>query len=322
MQDGQKDRTTRDERGVALLLAILVLALLVALILEFDTDARREYREAAAFRDNFKATVLTRAAVQAARAVLQQDHLRDKQTGQMYDATTDLWAFPITKYAIGDGLMTAQIEDERSKLNLNELATAADPNAKKTKVLRVKRLFALLQLNPDLVDAIVDWVDADDIPEAAGAESVYYQALRPSYRAANAPLQTPGELRLIKGMTPEIVDKLLQYVTVYPHDGESRININTADLLVLQALDPRISQTTAGEIIQNRPYKTIVELDRVSSVADIMRELRPLGVYEVKSNIFSARLSLTVNETTKAGAVVLQRDEATGNSTVRYFRFL
>jgi general secretion pathway protein K len=314
--------TARDERGVALLLAILVLALLVALILEFDSDARREYREAAAFRDNFKATVLTRAAVQAARAVLQQDHLRDKQMGQMYDATTDLWAFPITKYAIGDGLMTAQIEDERSKLNLNELAAVADPNAKQTKVLRFKRLFTLLQLNPDIVDAIVDWVDADDIPEPTGAESVYYQALRPSYRAANAPLETPRELLLIKGMTPEIVDKLLQYVTVYPQEGESRININTADLLVLQALDPRISQTMAGEIIQSRPYKTIFELDRVSSVADIMRELRPLGLYEVKTNIFSARMSLTVNETTKSGTVVLQRDEATGNSTVRYFRFL
>ena len=67
-----------DERGVALLLAILVLALLVALILEFDSEARREYREASAFRDNFKATVLTRAGVQAARAVLQMDHLKDK----------------------------------------------------------------------------------------------------------------------------------------------------------------------------------------------------------------------------------------------------
>jgi len=89
-----------DERGVALLLAILVLALLVALILEFDSEARREYREASAFRDNFKATVLTRAGVQAARAVLQMDHLKDKQTGQMYDATTDLWAFPIEKYAL------------------------------------------------------------------------------------------------------------------------------------------------------------------------------------------------------------------------------
>ena len=160
-----------DERGVALLLAILVLALLVALILEFDSEARREYREASAFRDNFKATVLTRAAVQAARAVLQMDHLKDKQTGQMYDSTTDLWAFPIEKYAIGDGLMTAQIQDERSKLNLNDLATAVDPNVKKTKVLRFKRLFSLLQINPDLVDAIVDWVDADEIPEPSGAES-------------------------------------------------------------------------------------------------------------------------------------------------------
>ena len=311
-----------DERGVALLLAILVLALLVALILEFDSEARREYREASAFRDNFKATVLTRAGVQAARAVLQMDHLKDKQTGQMYDATTDLWAFPIQKHQIGDGLMSAQIEDERSKLNLNDLATAVDPNVKKTKVLRFKRLCNLLQINPELVDAIVDWVDADDIPEPAGAESVYYQALRPSYRAANAPLQTMREMRLIKGMTPEIVDKLLQYVTVYPQEGESRININTADVLVLQALDPRISQTMAGEIIQNRPFKTVQDLDRVGSFAEIAKELRLLSVYDVKSNIFSARMSLTVSETTKSGTVVLQRDEATGNSTVQYFRFL
>jgi hypothetical protein len=38
--------------------------------------------------------------------------------------------------------------------------------------------------------------------------------------------------------------------------------------------------------------------------------------------MFSAQMTLTVNETTKSGAVVLQRDEATGNSMVRYFRFL
>jgi general secretion pathway protein K len=311
-----------DERGVALLLALLVLALLVALILEFDTDARREYRDAAAFRDHFKATVLTRAAVQAAKAVLQQDLLRDKQAGQFYDAPTDLWAFPIQKYAIGDGVLTAQIEDERGKLNLNDLAAGGDPNARKGKVLRVKRLFELLQVNPDLVDAIVDWVDADDVPEAAGAETVYYQSLHPSYRAANGPLQTVRELRLIKGMTPEIIEKLFHYVTVYPQEGESRVNINTADAIVLQALDPRITQAMAGEIIQSRPFKTIQDLDRVGSFAEIGKELRLLNIYDVKSNMFSARMSLTVNETTKAGAVVLQRDEGTGNSTVRYFRFL
>jgi general secretion pathway protein K len=311
-----------DERGVALLLALLVLALLVALILEFDAEARREYRDAAAFRDNFKATIMTRAAVQAARAVLQQDLLRDKQAGKFYDAPTDLWAFPIQKYAIGDGLLTAQIEDERSKFNLNDLAAAGDPTARKVKILRVKRLFELLQINPDLVDAIVDWVDSDDVPEPVGAETLYYQSLRPAYRAANAPFQTVREIRLIKGMTPEIVDKLSRYVTVYPQDGDSRVNINTADILVLQALDRRITQAMAGEIVQSRPFITIQDLDRVGSFAEIGKELRLLNVYDVKSSFFSARMSLTVNETTKSGALVLQRDEGTGNSNVRYFRIL
>jgi len=311
-----------DERGIALLLTLLILTLLVALILQFDTEARREYRDAAAFRDNFKATVLARSAVQAARGVLQQALLIDKQKGQFFDALTDIWAFPITNYAIGDGLLNAQLEDERSKLNLNDLTAGGDPAAKKIKVLRVKRLFELIQVNPDLVDAIVDWVDQDDVPEAAGAESPYYQTLRPSYRAANAPLQTLLELRLIKGMTPEIIEKLSKVVTVFPQDGESRVNVNTADPLVLQALDPRITQNVAADIIQGRPYKTIQELDRVSSFEAIGKELRLQNLYDVKSDIFSARLLVGVNEVTKTATVVLRRDPTSGNGTVLYYRVL
>jgi general secretion pathway protein K len=312
-----------DERGIALLLTLLVLTLLVALILEFDAEARREYRDAAAFRDNFKATMLARAAVQAARGVLQQDFLKDKQTGEFFDAPTDLWALPITNYAIGDGLLTAQIEDERGKLNLNDLAAGGDPIARKVKVLRVKRLFELLQINPDLVDAIVDWVDQDEVPEPAGAESIYYQTLRPSYRAANEPLQTLLELRLIKGMTPDIIAKLSKLVTVYPQDGgDSKVNVNTANPLVLQALDPRITQGMAADIIQARPFKAIQDLDRVSSFEDIGKELRQKNLYDVKSTLFLARMMVTVNEMTRNATVVLQRDASTGTSTVKYYRVL
>ncbi|HEY7531991.1 MAG TPA: type II secretion system minor pseudopilin GspK [Nitrospiraceae bacterium] len=312
----------RDERGVALLLALLVLALLVALILEFDAEARREYRDASGFRDNFKASILARAAVQAARAVLQQDFLLDRQKGQQFDATTDIWAFPIKDYAIGDGLLNAQIEDERGKLNLNDLAALGgiDPNAKRTKVLRLKRLFELLQVNPDLVDGIVDWVDLNEVPEPAGAETLYYQSLRPAYRAANAPLQTLLELRLVKGMTPEIINRLGKFVTVYPPDGESRININTAPSIVLQALDPRISQTMAAEIIQSRPYRTIQDLDRVGSFEPIGKELRLQGVYDVKSDMFSAHMVLTINNVVKTGTVVIQRAANDGSGAVKYFR--
>ncbi len=172
-----------DERGIALLLTLLVLTLLVALILEFDAESRREYRDAATFRDNFKATVLARAAVQAARGVLQQDFLKDKQTGQFFDAPTDVWALPIANYAIGDGLLTAQIEDERGKLNLNDLAAGGDVNARKPRVQRVKRLFELLQINPDLVDAIVDWVDQDEVPEPPAQRAcTIKRCVRPTVR--------------------------------------------------------------------------------------------------------------------------------------------
>ena len=311
-----------DERGIALLLTLLVLTLLVALILEFDAEARREYRDAAAFRDNFKATVLARAAVQAARGILQQDFLKDKQTGQFFDAPIDVWARPITNYAIGDGLLTAQIEDERGKLNLNDLAAGGDATARKPRIQRVKRLFDLLQVNPDLVDAIVDWVDQDEVPEPSGAESLYYQSLRPSYRTANAPLQTLLDLRLIKGMTPDIIAKISKVVTVYPLEGESKVNLNTANPFVLQALDPRITQGMAADIVQARPFKTIQDLDRVSSFEAIGKELRQLNLYDVKSDLFLANMIVKMNEVTRNVTAVLQRDQTTGTSSVKYYRLL
>ncbi len=311
-----------DERGVALLLALLVLALLVTLILEFDGEARREYRDAAAFRDNFKAQTLTRAAVHAARAVLQQDFLKDKQAGEAYDAPTDLWAMPIKNYAIGDGFLSAQIEDERGKLNLNDLAAApGDELQKKTKIQRFKRLFELLQLSPDLVDALVDWVDADENQELAGAESQFYQSQHPPYRAANAPLVGFGDLRLVKGFTPEIVERLSRYVTLYPVEGGALVNLNTADLVVIQSLDPAITQTMAAEIAQGRPYKKKEDLDRIGSFQEIGAKLRATqSGYDVKSEYFSARLAINVNDVTKTAWVVLQRDANKGESTVKYLK--
>jgi len=176
-------------------------------------------------------------------------------------------------------------------------------------------------LVPSIVSSrIVDWVDDNEVQEPAGAESLYYQAQRPSYKAANSKLQTLLELRLIKGITPEIIEKLSKVVTVFPIEGGKLVNINTAGPLVLQALDQRITQSMATEIIQSRPFKTKVDLDRVSSFQEIGMQIRSL--YDVKSDFFSARMTVSVNEVTRNAAVVLQRDSSTGISTVQYYRVL
>jgi general secretion pathway protein K len=126
---------------------------------------------------------------------------------------------------------------------------------------------------------------------------------------------------LVKGFTPEIIDRLSTYVTVYPQEGGVPLNINTASAIVIQALDPEITQTTAMEIVQSRPFKTKVDLDRVGSFQAIGAKLRasPDG-YDVKSDYFSARLSITVNESTKTAVAVLQRNTDKGESSVKDLR--
>lgn len=308
-----------DERGIALIIALLVLTILVALILDFDAEARRELRDATAFRDGLKATILARAGIQAARAVLRQDSQLEAKLQVHYDGPGDMWTFPLKDFPIGDGFVTATVEDERGKLNLNALANMPDPQARIPMILRYKRLFEMVQVDPRVVDAIVDWVDPDDIPGADGAESGYYQTLRPPYKAANAPLQSMDELLLVKGMTADMIARLLKYVTVFPSQGDTKINLNTADALVMRALDPRISQSMAGEIMQGRPYKQMQDLDRITSFEPIAKELRLLQAYDVKSQHFGISGTIRVNDTVRAARAVVRRDEAKGDTTLLYF---
>jgi len=90
---------------------------------------------------------------------------------------------------------------------------------------------------------------------------------------------------------------------------------------VIQALDPDITQTIAAEIVQGRPFKTKEDLSRIGSFTDIGAKLRASGtVYDVKTEYFSAWLSITVNESTKTAFAVLHRDANKGDSTVKYLR--
>ncbi|MEQ1795374.1 MAG: hypothetical protein ABL970_14425, partial [Nitrospira sp.] len=63
------------------------------------------------------------------------------------------------------------------------------------------------------------------------------------------------------------------------------------------------------------------ELDRIGSFQEIGAKLRATQTgYDVKSEYFSARVSIRVNDVTKTALAVLQRDANKGESTVKYLR--
>ena len=96
--------------------------------------------------------------------------------------------------------------DEASKLNLNT-ATAA-------------MLEQLPRMTPELAAAIVDWRDSNSTVSDGGAEDETYQRLNPPYRCKNAPFESIDELRLVYGMTDEILYGDDANMNGYPDENE------------------------------------------------------------------------------------------------------
>src|SRR5690606_14805629 len=68
-----------------------------------------------------------------------------------------------------------------------------------------------------------------------GAEADYYLGLDPPHPITNGPMTSVSELSLIKGMTPDIYERLLPLVIALPEDV--KMNINTLKPELLRALN-------------------------------------------------------------------------------------
>ncbi|MBI3805063.1 MAG: type II secretion system minor pseudopilin GspK [Nitrospirae bacterium] len=298
----------RDEGGFALLLSLLVVLLLTVIILEIDFQARADLRAAGNFRDDLKAFYLARSAVSAGQAILKDDAIHSNK----YDGLDELWAFPVPEYPLGDGVLSGVITDEAGKFNLNSLVDVngrGTGTAVEARQKQLQRLFKLLHLNPDLVDAIVDWVDKDSEPRPFGAEEDTYSRLEPSYHCKNARFDTLEELHMVKGITDEVYRKIAPYLTVY---GEGKINVNTADTLVLQSLDIEegIDESVARRLIESRPYEstTVKFIDALpAEVKNRFLKTNTNTFIDVRSSYFTILAEGRVQNTRKIIHAVVRR---------------
>ncbi len=81
--------------------------------------------------------------------------------------------------------------DEHSKININ--AAIENPTL----------LSNLKDISPDIVDAILDWIDEDDQERPLGAERHYYQSLSMPYVPRNSRMRNIAELELVAGVWPK-----------------------------------------------------------------------------------------------------------------------
>ena len=230
----------RDESGIALLVVLLAITLLTIVVIEFTDAAQVETHQAFSTRNALQATYLARSGVNVGEALLMLDaQLAAMGAAPHADTLDDYWAKPYPPLPIGDGTAVIRVRDEARFLNLNDMFSGG--SLQKDRKAVFDRLFTSLGIDPLVMPAIVDWMDEDSVPGVTppGAEQPYYLGLQIPRRVRNGPLLTLRELLLVRGMTPAILARLEPFVTVLPAD-RFRVNINTADPLVLRALSAEL----------------------------------------------------------------------------------
>ena len=218
----------RAERGVALVLVLWALALLLVVTASFVFESRTD-------------TLVVRNSVSMARAEAAADAAVRRAVFEVLQPSTDPNAWKADglerDWAFEDARLRVGVRDESAKIDIN---TAADA--------LLKGLFASAGLADEeatrLVEAVLDWRDADSLRRANGAEEADYRAAGLAYRPANAPFQAIEELQLVLGMRPDLFRRLAPVITVFSRQtGLSTATASREALAAIPGIAPEAIDT-------------------------------------------------------------------------------
>ncbi len=270
------NRLKQRQRGIALLVVMLGIALMTLIVVDFSTNAAFGYLSAANQANELRAYYLARSSVAVGLGLLAEDSRMDAMNQTPFDSLNDVWAAPFPPVSVDGGTASISIVDEARKLNLNQIVNPANGELNQQFALTLERLFTILGISPQIIPAIADWVDVDSLTSSlGGAEMDYYMRLRPPYVPRNGLMPTVGDLKMIRGIDDATFQKLLPFVTVMP---EMQVNVNTAPPEVLAALSPQLfaNPDLVKAIVTARmisPFSNITDVGNIPGVGQYISDL-------------------------------------------------
>ncbi len=260
----RRHQPRRDQqRGVALLAAVLAVALATVLIAALLDRSEATF---ARTRNTLRAEQgweLMRGVEGWAADALRQDF----ENAPGIDSAEDEWAQALPPIELPGVRIFGKLRPLGGCLNLNDLHyNEADDSAA---IARMERLLRVLQLDPSIAEQIVDWIDEDTIQHQRGAEDSAYATRRPPYRSANQPFVHVSELRLLASVTPQAYATLAPHVCALPKG--SAINLNFASEAVWMSLSEHITPSYATRLAHDGSA-------RYESIERVQQEMEQLGI--------------------------------------------
>ncbi|MCK5725471.1 MAG: type II secretion system minor pseudopilin GspK [Thiotrichaceae bacterium] len=330
------------QTGIALITALIITALAVSIA---TTLAYQQYTalRLTSNLNNLQQAYLYATGMEDWVKVLLKRDFNDSNT----DDLTEDWATELPALPIPGGTMKGKLIDLQGRLNLNEITRITRPKkrTRQKKLIinvihkaRLQRLLTRLGLvehdeqSNELIDNLADWIDQDSRVRDRGAESSYYQTLKPAYLPANSEMVSPSELRLVKGFDqlisqePEdkkskkpppkpksITELILPFISTLPQN--TPINVNTASREVILSLG-NLSEAQVNNIMTDRdeePFATISDFLRIFPQA-IQKEIDKKSI-SVTSQYFLLDGKIEIGSIRLYINSVIKRDR-NGNSHV------
>jgi len=306
-------RTIRPgQDGFVLIVVLCMVALLSVLLLAFNQESRANLQNVEDFRKSAQALNCARSGLNMAIAAVAKTAGNDTD-----DSTESLFSEEKT-IALDQGKCSITLTEETGKINVNLLKEENGKLNRKS----IDHLLGLidmvnlddagdLRIDYSIVPSIIDWIDSDDevttLPfithKNQGAESGYYSRMGDGKKCRNAPVEMVEELIEVKGISPEILERLRDYLTVY---GDGKISLNSASEFVLASLSEQMDATLAQVIIERRRLRLFESVSELRDIPGMTDEL----YYEISK-------MLTVEPTDRYYNVTSHGDVGDLDRTVR-----
>jgi general secretion pathway protein K len=277
-------RPADNQRGLAMLATMMAVALMTVLVVDFTYSASASFRSSANQINALRADYLARSGVNVGLGLLAQDARNDALSQQAYDGLDEVWAMPFPPLPVEGGTASLSIVDETRKLNINQLVNLNNGAVNVAFSQMLERLFQAIGVPPEILPAIIDWLDRDNVESQGGAEATYYMGLVPPYEPRNGPMPTIADLRMIRGIDDATFMRLRQFLTAAP---ESKVNVNTAPPEVLIALLPELANQPSllQTVLEQRPFRNLADLTKVLGPSSA--NANPTTLFTTQSDYFT-----------------------------------
>jgi general secretion pathway protein K len=230
------------QAGVALIMAVLVVALATILAINVTFSSMLDQRRSANLFAVDQGFEVALGAEAWAADFLRKD-LQDSQQDHLGEA----WAQTLPPLPIDEGVGTVEgrLEDMQGRFNLNNLVFG-DGTTNEAAVQQLERILEMAGIERAWAAMIADWIDSDTNPAFPdGAEDPVYTGLDPPHLAANMPITRVSELMALPEFGPKRLRRLRPYVAALPVG--TKLNVCTAPGAVLDSLEDGLRQFSLDE---------------------------------------------------------------------------